>query len=48
MELNRETIRKIKELIVFTAIVIVCLWKYEMVFSVLGFVFNLLLAFVLV
>lgn len=47
MELNRETIRKIKELIVFTAIVIVCLWKYEMVFSVLGFVFNLLLPFII-
>lgn len=47
MELNKETIRKIKELILFTAILIVCLWKYEMVFSVLRFILNLLLPFII-
>ena len=35
MELNRDTIRKIRGLIVFTALVIVCLWKHEMVFDIL-------------
>ena len=47
MELNKETIRKIKELIVFTALVIVCLWKYEMVFDVISFILNLLLPFII-
>ena len=47
MELNKETIRKIKEIIVFTALVIVCLWKYEMVFDVISFILNLLLPFII-
>ena len=47
MELNREAVKKIKELIVFTAFIIVCFWKYEMVFSVLKFMFNLLLPFII-
>ena len=46
MVLNKETVRKIKEIIVFTAILIVCLWKYEMVFSIFKFVLNLLLPFI--
>lgn len=47
MELNKETIRKIRELIVFTAILIVCLWKYENVLAVLGFVFHVIFPFIL-
>ena len=47
MDLNKGTIRKIKELIVFTALVIVCLWKYEVVFSFLRFILNILLPFIL-
>ena len=47
MELNRGTVKKIKELIVFTAFIIVCFWKYEMVLSVLRYVFNLLLPFII-
>ena len=47
MELNRETVRKIKEIIVFTAVLIVCLWKYEMVFSIIKFILNLLLPFII-
>lgn len=47
MELNKETIRKIRELIVFTAIVIVCFWKYENVLAVLGFVFHVIFPFIL-
>ena len=48
MELNRDTIRKIRGLIVFTALVLVCLWKHEMVFDILGFVFGILFPFILV
>lgn len=47
MELNRDTIRKIRGLIVFTALVIVCLWKHEMVFDILRFVFGILFPFIL-
>lgn len=47
MELNKETIRKIRELIIFTAILIVCLWKYENVLAVLGFVFHVIFPFIL-
>ena len=47
MELNRDTIRKRRGLIVFTALVIVCLWKHEMVFDILGFVFGILFPFIL-
>lgn len=47
MELNKETVRKIKEIIVFTAVLIVCLWKYEMVFNVIKFILNILLPFII-
>ena len=47
MELNKETVRKIKEIIVFTAILIVCLWKYEMVFDVFRYILNILLPFII-
>ena len=47
MELKRETMRKIKELIIFTAILIVCLWKYETVFAFIKFILNLLLPFII-
>lgn len=47
MDLNREVVRKARELIVFTAILVVCLWKYENVLAVLGFVFHVVFPFVL-
>lgn len=47
MDLNREVVRKVRELIVFTAILVVCLWKYENVLAVLGFVFHVVFPFVL-
>ena len=47
MNLNKETVKKIKEIIVFTAVLIVCLWKYEMVFSVFKFILNILLPFII-
>ena len=47
MELNQENIRKIKEIILFTAVIIVCLWKYETVLDILFFVLNILTPFIL-
>ena len=38
MELNKENIRKIQEMILFTALLIVVLWKYKEVLAVLGYV----------
>ena len=47
MELNQENIRKIKDIILFTAVIIVCLWKYETVLDILFFVLNILTPFIL-
>ena len=38
MDLNGENIKKIRGLILFTAVLVVCLWKYDVVFSVLKFI----------
>ena len=40
MDLSRENIKKIRGLIIFTALLVVCLWKYDVVFSVLRFIFG--------
>ena len=47
MELSNETVRKIRGLIVFTALITACLWKYDVVVKALAFVFHILLPFVL-
>ena len=47
MELNQENIRRIKEIILFTAVIIVCLWKYETVLDILFFLLNILTPFIL-
>lgn len=47
MELNQENIRKIKEIILFTAVIIVFLWKYETVLDILFFLLNILTPFIL-
>lgn len=36
MELNQETVKKIKGLIVFTTLIVVCLWKSEMVLGIVS------------
>ena len=36
MELSRETIKKSEELVVFTTVIILCLWNYENAFSIYG------------
>lgn len=47
MELTKENIRKLRGLILFTAVVIVCLWKYEATFGVVSFVWNVVFPFIL-
>lgn len=47
MELNRENMKKIRELILFTAIVIVCLWKFNIVLQMLLKGLNILFPFLL-
>lgn len=47
MELKKETVKQIRGLIVFTAVLIVCLWKFEVVVSVFQFILNILYPFLL-
>ncbi|MCB6415753.1 AI-2E family transporter [Faecalimonas umbilicata] len=47
MELNKSNLKKIRGIIVFTAIVIACFWKYDVVFAILKFVFGILFPFIL-
>lgn len=47
MDLSTETVKKIRGLVVFTALVVACLWKYEDVLKILGFILNVIFPFVL-
>lgn len=47
MELKKETLKQIRGLILFTAVVIVCLWKFDTVIAVLRFVLNVVYPFLL-
>ncbi len=47
MELNQDNIKKIKGIIVFTALIVVCLWKYDVVFTILGFILHVIFPFIL-
>ena len=47
MDLNRENIKKIRGLIIFTALLVVCLWQYDVVFSAIEFVFGVTFPFIL-
>ena len=47
MELNNENMKKIRHLIVFTALIILCFWKYEMVIQAVKFVISVLFPFIL-
>ena len=38
MELKQETVKQIRGLIIFTAVLIVCLWKFDVVISAFQFV----------
>lgn len=47
MELSQETVRRIRGLIIFAALVMACLWKYDVVIDVLGFVLHVIFPFIL-
>ncbi len=47
MDLNKENMRKIRELIVFTIVILIALWKYTLVVDFLGFIMNIIFPFLL-
>lgn len=47
MELNTENVRKIKELILFTVLIIIVLWKYTVVLDILHFITGIIFPFLL-
>ena len=47
MELSKENVRKIRGIILFAALVVACLWKYDLVISVLSYAFGVIFPFVL-
>ena len=47
MNLDKETIRKIRGLIVFAVIVVMIVWKYEVFFALLGYGVNIILPFLI-
>ena len=47
MKLDRENMRKMKELIVFTIIILIALWNYNILFEWIGFAFGIIFPFIL-
>ena len=47
MDLSKMSIKKIRELIVFTALLVVALWKFDVVLGVLKTIWDIILPFVL-
>lgn len=47
MELNNENMKKIRHLIVFTALIFLCFWKYTIVFQAVKFVIGVVFPFIL-
>lgn len=47
MDLNKENLKKIRGIIIFTALIIACFWKYDVVVAILAFVFHVIFPFVL-
>lgn len=47
MELDDKTIKKIRGLIVFTILILVCLWRFSTVVQVASYILNILLPFIL-
>ena len=45
MDLNKDTIKKIRGLIIFTILMIMAIWNYQVFFKLLGYVFGILLPF---
>lgn len=47
MEFNKENLRKIRGLILFTLVVLIALWKYTVVLEALGFLLGIMFPFLL-
>ncbi|MFV0362051.1 MAG: AI-2E family transporter [Suipraeoptans sp.] len=47
MELNKENMKRIREIILYIAILVLCIWKYEMLFEVLKYVIGIIFPFII-
>ena len=47
MDLTNENVKKLRGLIVFTAVIVVCLWKYEATLEILSFIWGVICPFIL-
>lgn len=47
MELNKENVKKIKELILFTVLIIIVLWKHTVILDILHFISGIIFPFLL-
>ena len=47
MDLSKMSIKKIRELIVFTALLVVALWKFDVVLGVLKTIWDIIVLFLL-
>lgn len=45
--LDKETMRKIKELIVFTIVILIAFWNYTLIFGALKFLVNIIFPFLM-
>ena len=42
MKLDKENMRKMRQLILFTIIILIALWNYKMIFDAIRFVFGII------
>lgn len=47
MELNKKNIKKIHHTIIFLVLLVICLWKYDIVLKMAGFIFHIVFPFIL-
>lgn len=47
MKLEKDIIREIKKLIVFTAVIFLCIWKYEVVFGIIHWIIDVIMPFLI-
>lgn len=47
MKLDKENMRKMRQLILFTIIILIALWNYKMIFDAIRFVFGIIFPFLL-
>ena len=47
MDLNKENMKKMRELIVFTIILLIALWNYKLLFEWIGFAFGIVTPFLI-